>query len=72
MLWSNNCVISEISRKPVVSANTARETTETTRALFQIISAKIYVPAVTLSINDDIKFLENIELGFNRIVSWDK
>ena len=31
-----------------------------------IISAKFFVPIVTLSINDDIKFLENIKQGFKR------
>ena len=38
---------------------------------FTITSAKPYIPIVTLSINDNIKFLENIKQGFNRI-SWDK
>ena len=33
---------------------------QTTGAIFQINNAKLYVPVVTLSINDNIKFLENI------------
>ena len=32
---------------------------QTTRATFQINNVKLYVPVVTLSINDSIKFLEN-------------
>ena len=32
-------------------------------------STKLYVPAVTLSINNNIKFLENIKQGFKRTVS---
>ena len=32
---------------------------QATRATFQIKNAKIYFPVVTLSINDNIKFLEN-------------
>ena len=32
---------------------------QTTRATFQINSVKLYVLVVTLSINDNIKFLEN-------------
>ena len=37
-----------------------------------IISAKFFVPIVTLSINDDIKFLENIKQGFKRSSYWNK
>ena len=37
-----------------------------------ITSTKIYVPVVTLSINDNIKFLENIKKGFKRTVFWYK
>ena len=36
-----------------------------------IISTKLYVPVVTLSINDKIKFLENVKQGFKRIF-WNK
>ena len=39
---------------------------QTTGAMFQINNSKLYVPAVTLSINDNIKFLENINQGFER------
>ena len=31
-----------------------------------------YVPLVTLLINDNIKFLENIKQGFKRTISWNK
>ena len=36
-----------------------------------IISAKLYVPVVTV-LNDNIKFLENIKEGFKRAVPWNK
>ena len=39
-------------------------------ATFQISNAKLYVPVVTLSINDNINFLENIKQGCKRTVSW--
>ena len=39
---------------------------------FMITSTKLYVPVVTLSINDNIKFLENIKQGFKRTISWNK
>ena len=42
---------------------------QTTSATFQINNVKLYVPVFTLSINDNIKFLENN----NRItISWSK
>ena len=37
-----------------------------------ITSSKLYVPVVTLSINDNINFLENIKQGFKRTISWNK
>ena len=46
--------------------------TATTEATFQINNAKLYFPVVTLSINDNIKFLENIKQGFKSIISWNK
>ena len=43
-----------------------------TNALFQINSTKLYVPVVTLSKNDNIKFLENMGQGFKRTSYWNK
>ena len=37
-----------------------------------ISSTKFYVPVVTLSVNNNIKFLEKLKLGFKSIVSWNK
>ena len=65
MLWSRNGINSRISRTAAVAANVdtvtpvqAVEATATTSATFFILSAKLYVPAVTLSINNNIKCLE--------------
>ena len=44
----------------------------TTGATFQINNAKLYVSVVTLSINDNIKFLVNIKQRFKRTISWNK
>ena len=35
-------------------------------------NVKLYVPVVTLSINNNIKFFENIKQGFKRTLSWKK
>ena len=37
-----------------------------------ITSTKLYVPVITLSIKDNIKFWENIKQGFKRTISWNK
>ena len=44
----------------------------TTEATFEIDNAKLYVPVFTLSVNDNIKFLENIKAGFKITISWNK
>ena len=50
----------------------AARVTETTSASLQINNARLYVPVVTLSINDIIKFLKTIKQTFKRKLSWNK
>ena len=70
--WSKNCVISETSRTPEVERTNPANEALTTWATFQINNAKLHLPAVTLSINDNINFLENIKQGFKITISWNK
>ena len=74
--WSKYCVISEVSRtcRVVSNSNPVRYemATTTNSATFQINNAKLHFPVVTLSINNKIKFLENIMQGCKRIISWNK
>ena len=37
---------------------------------FEINKAKLYVPVISWSINDNIKLLENVKQGFKRTISW--
>ena len=37
-----------------------------------ITSTKHYFPVFSLSINDNIKFLEHLKQGFQRVISWNK
>ena len=79
LLWSKKCIISEISITTATAGNprakqpvpvvAARKKTRTT---FQINNGKLYVPTLTLSINDNMKVLENIKRGFKRTISWNK
>ena len=48
------------------------ETITTTSATIQINNAKLYVPVITLSINNNINFLEHLKQGFRRTISWNK
>ena len=50
----------------------AARVTETTSASLQINNARLYIPVVTLSINDIIKFLKTIKQTFKRKLSWNK
>ena len=66
-------IISEISIKPTLTAAPnsnplVQEVTaiQTTGATFQINNATLYVPVVILSINDNIKFLENLNQGYQQ------
>ena len=70
--WSKECVISEISITPTIAGNLPNSARQTTRVRFQINNVKLYVPVLTLSIYDDIKFLQNINQRFKIIISWNK
>ena len=52
--------------------NLTRGATETNGSTFTIKTAKLYVSAFTLSINDTIKSLENIKQGFKITISSNK
>ena len=54
--WSENCVI--------VATNVANQD-----ATFSIIDAKLYVPVVTLSTQDNAKLLEQLKSGFKRTIN---
>ena len=58
-----------MARDPDVREVKATETKGTT---FQINNLKLYVSVVPLSINGNIKFLENVRQGFKRTISWNK
>ena len=79
MSWSKSCKTSEISVRLRIPGNPGTNqpvyemtAIQATGATLQINNAKIHVPVVTLSINDNIKFFENIKQGFKRKNSWNK
>ena len=69
LTWLKYWVISEVSKTfREVDQNTdpvvVEVATTITGATFQINNTKLYVPVVTLSINDNINFFENKKQGF--------
>ena len=73
--WSKECIISEISIIPRIPGNQNANppvqevaAIQNTAATFPINNAKLYIPVVTLSINDNTNFLENIKQGFKRTI----
>ena len=59
LTWSANCAIA--------STNVANQ-----NATFEITDTKLYVPVVTLSIQDNSKLLQILNSGFNRVINWNK
>ena len=56
LTWSKDCVI----------------TNSTGEGKFKITDAKLYVPVVTLSTQDNAKLLQQLKSGFKRTINWNK
>ena len=41
-------------------------------ATFEITDTKLYVPVVTLSTQENTKFLQKLKSGFKRVINWNK
>ena len=59
LTWSSTCVI--------VSANNANQGATST-----ITNTRLYVPAVTLSTQENAKLLQQLKSGFKRVINWNK
>ena len=59
LLWTKDCVFIEHQNDMTV-------------VNFMFPNTKLYVLVVTLSINDEIKFLENIKQGSKRTICWNQ
>ena len=61
--WDKNCVITSLEQRNIGGGNRDNASTGATLA---INDCKLYVPAVTLSKDDEIKLLTNLKSGFER------
>ena len=59
LTWPSNCVL-------------IATTIQNQAATFAITDTKLYVPVVTLSTQENIKFPQQIKLGFKRVINWNK
>ena len=67
--WDENCVITSLEQRDIGGVNRDNALTGATLA---INDCKLYVPAVTLSKDDDTKLLTNLKSGFKRETIWNK
>ena len=67
--WDKNCVITSLEQRDIGGGN---RDNAPTGATLPITDCKLYVPAVTLSKDDDIKLLTNLKSGFKREIIWNK
>ena len=59
LTWSSSCVLIA-----TVNPNQA--------ATFAITDTKLYIPVVTLSTQENTKFLQQLKSGFKRVINWNK
>ena len=67
--WDKNCVITSLEQRDIGGGNGDNAPTGATLA---INNCKLYVPAVTLSKDDETKLLTNLKSGFKREIMWNK
>ena len=59
LTWSSTCVL--------IATNIPNQ-----NATFAISDTKLYVPVVTLSMQEKTKFLQQLKSGFKRVINWNK
>ena len=67
--WDKNCIITSLKQRDIGRGNRDKAPTS---AIPAINDCKLYVPAVTLSKDDEIKLLTNLKSGFKREIIWNK
>ena len=62
-----NLILTWSSSYVLISTNNANQV-----ATFAITDTKLYVPVVTLSTQENTKFLQQLKSGFQRVINWNK
>ena len=71
LIWSATCVITTMEKKILVVGQPNRGGCPK-NARFKITDCKLYVPAVTLSAENDNKLLEQLKIEFKKTIKWNK
>ena len=72
LTWSKNCALTDIKVRAAGNNNDPSAIVSQTGLEFQITHAKLYVPVVTLSKENDKKLLQQLKPGFKRTEKWNK
>ena len=64
--WFENSVLTKAAIGPNADATGAEGET------FKITNAKLYVPVVTLSAEDNVTLVKQLNEGFKRLIYWNK
>ena len=67
--WDKNCVLTSLKQRYIGGGN---RDNAPTGATLSITDCKLYVPAATLSKDDETKLLTNLKSGFKREIIWNK
>ena len=74
LTWFKNCALIDMSKREAdYGADlVVYEIYNPENATFKITDAKLFVPVVTLSKENDIKLSEQLKTGFKRTIKWNK
>ena len=69
LIWDKNCLITSLEQRDIGGGN---RDNAPTGATLSITDFKLYVPSVTLSLDDETKLLTNLKSGFKREIIWNR
>ena len=70
LIKSKNCALADMTVEAAQDGKPA--IVAPSDATFKITDAKLYIPVVTLSKENDIKLLEKLKSGFKKTIKWNK
>ena len=73
LTWSETCILTDRTTQAEVSAQKDNSViNEPTNATLKINDTNLYIPVITLSIQDYKKLIDQLKTGFERTIKWNK
>ena len=73
LTWSETCILTDRTTQAEVSAQEDNSViNEPTNATLKINDTNLYIPVITLSIQDYKKLIDQLKTGFERTIKWNK